>query len=141
MLCLGIEPKLSLSCWGNRVVVNPLRVKNWIICELEASLVLFFTGVSRASAKIIADQSANVEAGTDLALSAMHAIKREACTMKESLLKGDFSDWLSPCERDGQARSVQPKVCPIRISMRSMKRLSRQGHWPARCPGLVGEGS
>jgi D-glycero-alpha-D-manno-heptose-7-phosphate kinase len=74
----------------NRVVVNPLRIKNWIICELEASLVLFFTGVSRSSAKIIADQSTNVEAGTDLALSAMHAMKREACTMKESLLKGDF---------------------------------------------------
>ncbi|MDH3503140.1 MAG: dehydrogenase [Nitrospirota bacterium] len=75
----------------NRVVVNPLRIKNWIICELEASLVLFFTGVSRSSAKIIADQSTNVEAGTDLALSAMHAMKREACTMKESLLKGDFA--------------------------------------------------
>lgn len=75
----------------NRVVVNPLRIKNWIICELEASLVLFFTGVSRSSAKIIRDQSSNVEAGTDLALSAMHAMKREACTMKESLLKGDFT--------------------------------------------------
>ncbi len=75
----------------HRVVVNPLRIKNWIICELEASLVLFFTGVSRTSSKIIADQSANVEAGTDLALSAMHAMKREAWTMKESLLKGDFS--------------------------------------------------
>jgi D-glycero-alpha-D-manno-heptose-7-phosphate kinase len=75
----------------NRVVVNPLRIKNWIICELDASLVLFFTGVSRSSAKIIRDQRSNVEAGTDLALSAMHAMKREACTMKESLLKGDFT--------------------------------------------------
>lgn len=74
----------------NRVVVNPLRIKNWIICELEASLVLFFTGVSRSSATIIADQKANVEAGIQEALSAMHDLKREAWTMKESLLKGDF---------------------------------------------------
>ena len=46
-----------------RAIINPLRVKNWIICELEASLVLFFTGVSRESAKIIADQSGNVKSG------------------------------------------------------------------------------
>ncbi|MDR4483464.1 MAG: hypothetical protein R3B95_09595 [Nitrospirales bacterium] len=47
--------------------------------------------MSRSSAKIISDQRTNVEAGTDLALSAMHAMKREACMMKESLLKGDFT--------------------------------------------------
>ena len=76
---------------GNRVIVNPLRVKNWIICELEASLVLFYTGVSRESANIIADQSAGVKQGTLQAIDAMHAIKREALTMKECLLKGDFA--------------------------------------------------
>jgi D-glycero-alpha-D-manno-heptose-7-phosphate kinase len=74
-----------------RTIINPLRVKNWIICELEASLVLFFTGVSRESAKIIADQSANVNSGASDALEAMHGIKNEALTMKECLLRGDFA--------------------------------------------------
>ncbi|MFJ2454946.1 dehydrogenase [Pseudomonas protegens] len=74
-----------------RTVINPLRVKNWIICELEASLVLFFTGVSRDSAHIIADQSRNVESGLVEALDAMHGIKREALVMKECLLRGDFA--------------------------------------------------
>ena len=73
-----------------RAVINPLRVKNWIICELEASLVLFYTGISRESAKIIADQSNNVRAGSVPAMEAMHGIKREALVMKECLLRGDF---------------------------------------------------
>jgi D-glycero-alpha-D-manno-heptose-7-phosphate kinase len=74
----------------DRAVINPLRIKNWIICELEASLLLFYTGVSRESAKIIADQSANVKNGEMDAVEAMHAMKREALVMKECLLKGDF---------------------------------------------------
>lgn len=73
-----------------RAIINPLRIKNWIICELEASLVLYFTGVSRESSRIIADQSSNVKSGSADALEAMHGIKREALVMKESLLRGDF---------------------------------------------------
>lgn len=73
-----------------RVVVNPLRVKDWVISELEASTILFYTGVSRESAKIIADQSSNVQAGMADALEAMHGLKKEALLMKESLLRGDF---------------------------------------------------
>lgn len=73
-----------------RAVINPLRIKNWIICELESSLVLYFTGVSRESAHIIADQSSNVKSGATDALEAMHGIKREALAMKECLLRGDF---------------------------------------------------
>lgn len=75
---------------NDRTVINPLRVKNWIICELEASLVLFYTGVSRESSKIIADQSSNIQAGDSGAIEAMHGIKKEALIMKECLLKGDF---------------------------------------------------
>ena len=74
----------------DRVLVNPLRIKNWIISELEASLVLYYTGVSRDSAKIIDEQSANVKEGNAKPIAAMLALKEEALLMKESLLKGDF---------------------------------------------------
>lgn len=74
-----------------RVLINPLRIKNWIACELEASLVLFYTGVSRESATIIADQSRNMSSGDSGAVEAMHGLKQEALTMKECLLKGDFN--------------------------------------------------
>lgn len=76
---------------NNRVVVNPLRIKNWILCELEASLILFYTGVSRESAKIISDQSKNVEVGVESTIEAMHEMKQEAISMKECVLKGDFN--------------------------------------------------
>lgn len=73
---------------NNHALINTLRIKNWIICELEASLILFDTGVSRESAKIIAEQSENMK--TENNILAMHEIKQEALIMKECLLKGDF---------------------------------------------------
>lgn len=75
-------------------LINPLRIKNWIICELEASLALFFTGVSRESARIIADQSDNVRTGVADAVEALHGVKREALVMKECLLRGDFDGFV-----------------------------------------------
>ncbi len=75
---------------AGRVIVNPLRIKNWVISELEASLVLYFTGTSRESAQIIDQQSRNVKERNQSAIQAMHDVKREAVTMKEALLKGDF---------------------------------------------------
>ena len=84
----------------NRTIVNPLRMREKALCELEASLVLFFTGVSRESAKIIADQSANVKSGSSDALEAMHGLKREALVMKECLLRGDF-DGIVESMREG----------------------------------------
>jgi D-glycero-alpha-D-manno-heptose-7-phosphate kinase len=72
-------------------LVNPLRVKSWIVSELESSLVLFYTGKSRASASIIAEQSHNVESNNQKAIEAMHRTKQDAIQMKESLLRGDIS--------------------------------------------------
>jgi D-glycero-alpha-D-manno-heptose-7-phosphate kinase len=74
----------------NRTIVNPLRIKPWIINELEASLILFYTGVSRESANIIDEQAKGVSAGSIATVEALHGVKAEASEMKEALLKGDF---------------------------------------------------
>jgi D-glycero-alpha-D-manno-heptose-7-phosphate kinase len=75
---------------NNRVLVNPLRVKDWIVSELESSLILFYTGQSRDSAAIIAEQSHNVEIHNQKAISAMQRTKSDAIGMKECLLRGDI---------------------------------------------------
>lgn len=73
-----------------RVIVNPLRIKDWIWAELEASLVLYFTGVSRASADIIDQQARNVGDKNQVSIDAMHRLKEEAVQMKECILRGDL---------------------------------------------------
>jgi D-glycero-alpha-D-manno-heptose-7-phosphate kinase len=74
---------------GNRVIVNPLRVKDWILGELEESLVLYFTGVSRESARIINEQIKNTEARSGTSLEAMHQMKEDVSRIKEAILLGD----------------------------------------------------
>jgi D-glycero-alpha-D-manno-heptose-7-phosphate kinase len=92
-----------------RVVVNPLRIKNWIISELEASLLLYFGGVSRHSAQIIDEQADNVKHHDVVAIEAMHALKIEAIAMKESLLKGDFEGLVESLERGWEAKKKMAK--------------------------------
>jgi len=76
---------------NDSVLVNPLRVKNWIVCELESSLVLFYTGQSRESANIIDEQSRNARIEDAKPIEAMHQLKDAAIHMKESLLRADFN--------------------------------------------------
>jgi len=74
----------------DRVIVNPLRMKRWIVDELEVSMVLYYTGASRSSDKIIREQQKNTSAGKKIPVEATHRIKRNAYIMKDYLLKGDI---------------------------------------------------
>lgn len=89
---------------NDRVVVNPLRIKNWIISEFESSLVLYFTGVSRDSADIIDQQSANVGSGNAESIGAMKILKEEAVHMKECLLRGEIQEFSRYMGRSWEAK-------------------------------------
>ena len=73
------------------VIVNPLKVKRWILDELEASMLLYFTGRSRSSAAIIDEQMKNTKQDKGEAIEAMHRIKQSAIDTKLALVKGDIS--------------------------------------------------
>src|SRR6185436_7065917 len=89
---------------GGRVIVNPLRIKDWIVNELESSLVLFHTGQSRESARIIDVQRANVKSHNAKSVDAMHQLKRDAVTMKEALLKGDLAGFTACLGKSWEAK-------------------------------------
>jgi len=75
---------------GGRVIVNPLRVRREVSSELEASLLLYFGGVSRKSAEVIAEQQRKVVDRDAEALEGTHALRLEAEVMKDRLLTGDI---------------------------------------------------
>lgn len=87
---------------GGRVVVNPLRVRPEVQSELEASMLLYFGGVSRDSAAVIAEQQARVIQDDEEALAATHALRRESPLMKDHLLTGDTPAF-AECIRQGWA--------------------------------------
>ncbi|MBP1991146.1 GHMP family kinase ATP-binding protein [Paenibacillus eucommiae] len=74
----------------DRVIVNPLRIKSWVVNELENSIVLYYTGASRESANIINEQVKNAENKNEKSLQAMHELKADALIMKEAILKGEL---------------------------------------------------
>ncbi len=72
----------------DKVIVNPLRVKQQYLFELENNLLLYYTSTSRESAEIIKKQSKNVTDNKEKSIEAMHHLKDQARMMKEALLKG-----------------------------------------------------
>ena len=77
---------------NQRVIVNPLRVRQWIRDELAESILLYFTGQSRVSSNIIADQVKQSRVGKDNFVKRMLDIKQSAYDMKMALLKMNIDD-------------------------------------------------
>ena len=75
---------------GDRVIVNPLRVPAAVANELETSMVIAFTGVSRSSEAIIVEQQRRMSAPTGSSLESLHRLKADAIEMKEALLRGQI---------------------------------------------------
>jgi D-glycero-alpha-D-manno-heptose-7-phosphate kinase len=77
----------------DKVIVNPLRIKQHYLFELENNLVLYYTATSRESARIIEQQSANVVSKKETSIEAMHQLKQQSQMMKEALLKGKLQEF------------------------------------------------
>lgn len=76
----------------DKVIVNPLRIKDNFRFELETNLLLYYTGTSRLSSKIIESQTKNFTAKSEKSLEAAHKLKEQAQLMKEAILRGKLND-------------------------------------------------
>ncbi len=81
-----------MEFFGDRVIVNPLRIRQEYINELENNLLLYFTATSRESATIIKEQQKNVAQKNESSIEAMHQLKEQAKMMKEVLLRGKLNE-------------------------------------------------
>lgn len=111
---------------NGEVLVNPLRIRRHIENELQEKLILYFTGRSRDSAKIINEQVRATQAGQkdgEAALQAMHDIKRSAFEMKEFLLRGDIEGMEGQIRASWQAKKktasgiVNPEIAMVEEAM------------------------
>jgi len=82
-----------MEFYGNdKVIVNPLRIRQEYLNELENNLVLYYTATSRESATIIKEQQSNVKEKNVGSIDAMHQLKEQSRMMKEALLKGRLNE-------------------------------------------------
>ncbi|NHN54947.1 GHMP kinase [Calidifontibacter sp. DB0510] len=92
----------------DQVVVNPLRVRDATVHELEHNMLLAFTGRTRVSDHIIEDQRSRYEGGQSEALEGLRAQKELAARMKQALVKGEvdaFGRLLGEAWREKQKMS------------------------------------
>ncbi len=76
---------------NDKVIVNPLQLKDEVLYELEFNLLLFFTATQRLSATIIDEQVKNVKEKNEKSVEAMHHLKEQALQMKDCLLRGELN--------------------------------------------------
>lgn len=76
----------------DKVIVNPLRVRNDTINELSNNMLLYYTNSSRNSGDIIEKQQKNVKEQKAKSIEAMHQIKIQAYEIKEAILKNNLDE-------------------------------------------------
>lgn len=88
----------------DRVIVNPLRIPRGFVNELEASLVVCFSGVSRRSEAIIEDQQRHMAGHDAAAIESLHQLKSDAIEMKQALLRGEIQHMAAILNRSWSAK-------------------------------------
>lgn len=123
------------------VIVNPLKIKRWIVDELEASMLLYFTGKSRSGAAIIEEQKKNTSQGaSSAAIEAMHKIKQSANDMKLAILKGDINSFADIIKEAWENKKMMANQISNPIIEEAMKVALAAGAKAGKVSGAGGGG-
>ncbi|MBI5837418.1 MAG: GHMP kinase [Candidatus Eisenbacteria bacterium] len=77
-----------IEFFGDRTVVNPLRIRPAIVNELQYRLLLCYTGQSRLSSSIIRRQTRSFVRAERSVVKALHELRTLTADMKDALLLG-----------------------------------------------------
>ncbi len=103
----------------DRVIVNPLRLQAGVELEVQSSIVICFTGQSRASHAIIEDQVRHIASADKAAMVGLQQLKADAYEMKRRLLVGDIPGVAQVLNRSWEAK----KATASQISNDTIERL------------------
>jgi len=124
----------------DRVIVNPLRIKRWIVDELEVSMVLYYTGASRASDRIIREQQKNTRMGKKMQIEATHRIKENSYVMKDYLLKGNIIHFAKALDREWENKKKMASSITNKNIEKVYEAAMRAGAYGGKVSGAGGGG-
>jgi D-glycero-alpha-D-manno-heptose-7-phosphate kinase len=75
------------------VDIQPLRLPQEILMDLEQNLMLFFTGSSRSSSEILSGQDRSIRQEENAVLEALGALKDLVPSMRDALIDGDLESF------------------------------------------------
>lgn len=123
---------------GSRVI-TPLNLSAHVGAELEASMLLFYTGQSRSSASIISEQVTNMKSG-NVRIDYYHKVKAHAHQAKEALLDANIPQLGSILDESWKLKkSLSPKISNEDIDT-VYSELKRMGIYGGKITGAGGGG-
>jgi D-glycero-alpha-D-manno-heptose-7-phosphate kinase len=122
------------------VIVNPLRLRRSFLNEFESSLVICFSGQSRASAKIIEQQEGGLTQLNEVTINAMHQIKAQAHEMKAHLLLGDIEGMAGILHASWQSKKQTASAVTNSAVDHMLEVALESGAWAGKVSGAGGGG-
>jgi D-glycero-alpha-D-manno-heptose-7-phosphate kinase len=131
--CLVIEQ-------DGTVQASPLATSDGIVEELEASLLLFYTGVKRSASEVLGDESRAISRGHDGVTAALHTVKEIGFRVKEALETGNLRHFGELLDQHWQSKKrLSTRVSSDRID-RLYELARRNGALGGKIMGAGGGG-